>query len=194
MPNKTKNGKQVGNGLGGPLEDNAHDVLVACVIEGKPRKEVAEKYGVSPEGVRQFLLRHSEDVTTFQQEMLRSLLHIPITQKFHRLRHLDIMLNKTIETIEARAQQYLDSGLMVREPKWVGPAEGGELVWMEKYDAGLVREFRGLLHDAAHQLGQLPKPELIIQQNNTSIEYTSIQQDIKQALTRFEQVTKGAKQ
>lgn len=170
---------------GGPLEQNREVVLVSLVIEGTPRAKVAAQYKVSVEAVRQFLVRHADEVTAYHNELLKSVMHIPITQKFHRLRYLNWMLEKLMDTLDQRAQQWQDTGLVAREPRWVGGKEG-ELVWLERIDTGAIHEFRALLHDAAAQLGQLPKPDFNVTINETTIEYTQIQQNIAAAIGRLE--------
>lgn len=151
--------------------------IIAWTVDGKSSREVVDllkkqrRVQVTPQAVQGFIRRHRAQIDELTNEVAakvtEAVIDVTIADKTERLRILDDLTRRMYEVIDKR-------GIMASDPKWVTTyaqtQEDGEtvmeagtsqLVTVERFDSALVRELRGVLDDAAAEVGGRPKTPLI---------------------------------
>lgn len=138
------------------LEKPAIKAKVLCfVADGKSDREVAaavstKRTVVSRQAITAFRHRHTDDLATKQEEAIAEVEELWITDKAERIKRLAAMFDKCDEALT-------EYGVMITEERTFGNGDDAETVTTRRFNGGMVKEMRGLLSDAANELGQLPK-------------------------------------
>ena len=139
------------------------DRVRALVLEGRTDVQVAlaladEVPGLSYMAILYWRRRHREELEAARLEAAARTTEVAVTQKVERVRRLAGLYDGMQEIIDSR-------GLLASEPKWIGDGKTGREVEVQRFDGSLVKEMRGTLRDVAEELGQVPRPDVSVQQN-----------------------------
>jgi len=121
------------------------------------------KITVSPQAVQGFIKRHRAEIDAQGERLRQSVEDASISSKRARLADLQFLRDKTMAVIEER------DGLLAEEIKI---AANGDTVSVMRYDAGMVAQFRGVLADAAEEMGARTK--ITIDQSNKTFNYIEL--------------------
>lgn len=129
---------------------------MAWLLEGKKPAEIARelsttKRPVSYQAVYQFRDRHKAELEPAIEEIERQITDYAIANKVARVAELQHLYDVSRKEID-------EYGVTIVETRHEY-AKGEEVAVIETrdYRASLVREARGILHQAAEEMGQLPK-------------------------------------
>lgn len=146
----------------GKLEAKGSAVL-EMLLAGGTEREVAAAFGASPRGVVLFKKRHAVELQQVREAALEAIKQDWITDRAQRIAKLQGLY----EASEAEANQY---GLTVVERRYVTDSAGVETVTETRdYRGVMVKEMRGLLRDAATELGQIVRPDIHIGDKNVFV-------------------------
>ena len=128
---------------------NKAKLLSLLGVEGMTSREAATHMStgttsVTHQAVEQFAARHRNELEPVRQQTEQAVVQLWVTNKARRIEYMQGMLE---ELEQARQQE--------------GLASGGRV------NVGLIREMRGLLHDMAEQLGQIPRPAPAVNENTS---------------------------
>ncbi len=128
-------------------------------LSGIAPPDIAAQLGISRQAVHKHLNKRAEELSTKKQLLVDAVVDNWITDKKARLERLRLMADKTL----AEADEY---GIVVVDRVTETTKEGNtETVTVSEhrdYREALVRQLRGLLSDAADELGQKPKAGSVI--------------------------------
>ena len=132
----------------------------AWCVEGKSSREIVEllkaelRISVTPQAVQGYIRRHRAEIDALVGRVVEAVEEVTIKDKSERIRRLAGLYDRMDEIVTTR-------GLLAREPKVIGSGRDAYEVEVERFDAALVRELRGVLGDVADELGDRPKTPLI---------------------------------
>jgi hypothetical protein len=143
--------------------------IIELVMGGATDREIASSISTSQrqfsfQAIAAFRQRHAKQINAAKGRMLEAAVKYTIASKDARLADLQMLRDRTIALIESR------QGLEARDYKF-GPE--GERILILRYDAGMVTQLRGILRDAAEELGQIEKPAVT---NNVQVNQYLIRQ------------------
>ena len=121
------------------LEHHAPEV-VAILATGEQPAEVARIYSVERSSVTRFVERHTDAIEAMRAEVIEQAQQFLIADKMFRIGALDGLFQQMAE--EARAYGIVETG------------EDGRY-----FRDKLVNQMRGVLKDAAEELGQITPPD-----------------------------------
>lgn len=129
-------------------------------LSGIAPSDIAAELGISRQAVHKHLNKRAEELSTKKQLLVDAVVDNWITDKKARLERLRLLADKTLEEVD-------EYGItIVEEVMSVGKDGTSTTVKTRDYRASLVRELRGLLSDAADELGQKPRPPVIVNNDN----------------------------
>ena len=133
--------------------------MIAWLVDGKSTREVVAllaEQGVKTtfQGVAAFRKRHLPDIDALTSRVVAAVEDLTIRDKAERIRRLSGLYDGMQAIVDTR-------GLLATDVKFVGGPEYGREVEVERFDAALVKELRGVLSDVADELGDRPKTPLI---------------------------------
>mgnify|MGYP001575296611 CR=1 FL=1 len=135
--------------------------VIAWVLEGKSAAYIgalaAPGEPVSAQAVSQWRKRNADVIEEARARAEGLVLDVAIRDKVERVRRLAGLYDGMQDIVTTR-------GLMASEPKWIGSDKVGREVELQRFDAALVKEMRGTLRDVAEELGQVPRPDVSVQQ------------------------------
>ncbi len=114
--------------------------LVGMLAIGTPLAQIREEMGCNPRSLWLFKTKYRDEINEAMERRNRRLADYSIAQQVDRIAELQWWYDRTLE--EAKAH---------------GVAESDE-TGMRIYKATLVKEARGILRDAAEELGQIKQP------------------------------------
>lgn len=144
--------------------------VLAMMVDGMTDKEIADALSttrtpVTRQSVNRFRIRHADEIAPALQELQE--------------RTVDLALSMREDRVRERAWLY---GLAKREAEEHGVVvvERTEerddddeskvrIIETRDFRTGMVKEMRGLLHDIAEELDQLPRAGLTVQDNRVQI-------------------------
>lgn len=135
-------------------------MIIGWIIEGRTVTEIVpllkehRHLTVTHQALTAFKRRHAAEIDAAQRKVAEAVLNVTIRDKAERIHRLSGLYDKMTEIVETR-------GLLATDVKYVGSAEYGREVEVQRFDAALVRELRGVLSDVADELGDRPKTPLI---------------------------------
>lgn len=142
------------------LEKHA-DEVIAFLLNGWTWQRVAEKYSVSKNAVMKFQARHVDRLEALQAVVAKQVEDYAVAEKVNRIAELQWWYDQT----KAEAEK---DGLTIVEQVLTVSKDGAETTTITKdYRAAMVREARGILHQVAEELAQLPKASVNI---NTGVQ------------------------
>jgi len=126
------------------LDSNAPEV-VAIIAGGDRPSDIARLYGVAPSSITRFTERHAAAIAAMRTEVIKQVEDYAIAHKVNRVAALDKL--------------YTDIGAWIAENSLTETTygEGGTT---RRFRADAVNALRGVLKDAATELGQLPRPDV----------------------------------
>lgn len=135
------------------LARNAPEV-VAIFATGERPVDVARMYGVDKSTATRFEHEHREAIDAMRVEVIKQVEDYAIAHKVNRIAALD----KLYRLMDAEVDE---DGLAVTEIRHEY-RNGEQVAEVETRDfrGALVREIRGVLKDAADELGQIPRPDV----------------------------------
>jgi len=135
------------------LDSNAPEV-VAIIAGGDRPSDIARLYGVAPSSITRFTERHAAAIAAMRTEVIKQVEDYYIAHKVNRIAALD----KLYRLMDAEVDE---DGLAVTEVRHEY-RNGEQVAEVETRDfrGSLVREMRGVLKDAADELGQIPRPDV----------------------------------
>lgn len=148
------------------------DEVVALLLTGWTQEQVATKYKVNPSSVHRFIDRHADRLEDLRAEVAKQTTDYAIADKVNRIAELQHWYDLT-------RQEADEFGITVVERVFTMEGKGDDakevVTETRDYRASLVKEARGILHQVAEELAQLPKPSVNI--DNRSVNVFSIQID-----------------
>lgn len=134
------------------LERN-QDKVIRLVLDGLSDAQVAERMStrgvtVTRQAVTQFRRRHADKLTTVKAEVIKAVQDYAIADKVYRIGVLDKLASLMVAEVDAK-------GIMLTETTF--SKEGEKTYESRELHDKLVKEIRGVLKDAADELGQIPK-------------------------------------
>lgn len=131
--------------------------VIALVLDGKSNREIAAaistaKKPVSFQAIARFRKRHATEIEPAIEQAAVAVVERAITDKSVRLVKLDDMFQKCEEALN-------EYGVMITEESTYGSGEHTTLTITRRFNGAMIREMRGLLRDAAEELGQMPRPD-----------------------------------
>ncbi len=114
--------------------------IIGMIVTGMPNPEIRDVLGCTPNALWRFKQKHLDEIEAAHNRRQLRLTDYSIAQQVDRIAELQWWYDRTIE--EAKAH---------------GVAESDE-AGMRIYKATMVKEARGLLRDAAEELGQIKQP------------------------------------
>ena len=136
-------------------------------IRGSTIAGIAERFGVAYNSAHAFINRHAEELRLLRADLEKQVTDYAIAQQVERIAALDDRWQRQRSLIEIRSKDTrfkepgYETGLLVHQLK----AVGDEIVDTYQVDTGLLAEMRNTERAAAEQLGQLPRPDVHINQN-----------------------------
>ena len=152
-------------------------MIQSWMLDGETDTAVAAKlantkHAVSRQAVTSFRHRYADKLGRMNEEAEARALDPAITRKAERLAAKnERWLGLRSVIAERGADESMaavpggQTGLMVRQYKMLGGGEYAQVVEEYKVDTGLLEAANELERSAAAELGQLPRPEVNIQQN-----------------------------
>jgi hypothetical protein len=130
--------------------------VIELVLEGLTDRQVAQKIStprnsVSFQAISKFRARHADVLKPAAKAMVEAAVQHAIATKDARLADLQFLRDKTFEVIDQRG---------TLEARDVKIAANGQTVDVMRYDAGLVAQLRGVLADAAEEMGERSKIQI----------------------------------
>jgi hypothetical protein len=137
--------------------DGLSDAAAAAAIS--TRKET-----VTRQAITAWRSRHADLLQPVKQRTEEALVELAITNKAWRLQQLQKLVLLSLLEVD-------NYGITVVEETVSQDAKGKAVTTRTRdYRAGLVREVRGLLRDAAAELGELPRPAVVeVHDNSTTV-------------------------
>lgn len=132
--------------------------VVAWLTEGKPVAEIARELGVSYQAVYKWRDAHAAELAVVSAKLDRKV-------ERHAIAHVDNRIAELQHLFDLTRKEVDDYGITVVERRIEKDGEAETIIETRDYRKDLVHEARGLLNDAAEQLGQKPKPDVHVQQN-----------------------------
>jgi len=125
--------------------DNRKDEVIAALVSGDSYSVAADRFGVSKAAIAYFVVRHEVALRTMREKVAEAVEDYHIAHKVNRIAALDKL--------------YTDIGSWIKENSLTETTygEGGTT---KRFRADAVNALRGVLKDAATELGQLPKPDV----------------------------------
>jgi hypothetical protein len=136
------------------LQANRPEV-VAVLATGTQPADVARLYNVAVSTVTRFAEKYAEPIAAMRAEVIRQVEDYAIAHKVNRVAALD----KLYTDIDAWIEEH---SLTERTVRW--DEDGNEVGEVLRFRSDAVNALRGVLKDAATELGQLPRPD-----NNTTV-------------------------
>lgn len=134
----------------GKLECNANEVI-AMLLDGSTEREVAAHFGASRRGVELFKKKHTAEIADVKAAAVEKVKTDWIADRAARIAKLQGLY----ELAEAEVTEY---GITIVE-KRTESDDGKETVYeMRDFRGQMVKEMRGILRDAATELGQIVPP------------------------------------
>lgn len=160
--------------------------VIAMLMDGVTPAEVARQVSTSRHPVTRaavcaFRKRHAEELQPIIEQVEKQITDAAIADKVQRILDADADYKRLGDIIAARAtdKRYEEpgysSGLMTHTLRQIGTGRNAEVVDEYKVDTALVAERRALRREVAEALGQLPKPQVNI--DNRSLTVFSIKVD-----------------
>lgn len=109
-----------------------------------------QKINVTRQAVHGFLKRHGVEIQALGARVQEQVAVHAITSKEERIRRLDSLWDDMNEIRQSR-------GLMARDVKVYGTGRERTVEEIERFDAALVKEMRGVLGDVAEEMGDRTK-------------------------------------
>lgn len=122
----------------------------ATVSQVLARLAETYKLKVTRKAVYGFKRRHASELAGLQRRVVEAVAELTIADKQERIRRLAGLVDGMQAIVD-------DRGLLASEPKVIGAGRDAYEVTIERFDAALVAQYRGVLTDVAEELGQLPK-------------------------------------
>jgi hypothetical protein len=132
------------------LERNRAEV-VAILATGDQPADVARLYGVEVSTVTRFVDRYAEPIAALRVEVVKQIEDYAIASKVNRIAALDKLYGEIDVWLE-------EHSLSERTVRW--DEDGNEVGETIRFRADAINALRGVLKDAATELGQLPKPDV----------------------------------
>lgn len=138
--------------------------IVAWMLDGKGDAEVVallrktKRLAVSPQAVAKFRKRHESDLVRVVEAVREEIQDLAIAEKAERIRRLDWIWRLLGEIVEERQQRGQLGGKAV-ERRWIG-GEWGREIEIERTDAALIAQLRGVLDDVAAEQGERVKVKI----------------------------------
>jgi len=130
------------------------DEVIALLLTGSTAPEIAAKYKVQRESVWRFMKRHEDRLAALQQAVTKQVEDYAIAHQVNRVAELQFLYDLTRNEVD-------EFGVTIVERRIETQGKGDDaietVIETRDYRASLVKEARGLLHQAAEELGQLPK-------------------------------------
>lgn len=136
-----------------PLEDDAEGVI-SMLIERRTLADIARHYGTTANGVWLFKERHAAEIESARALVAKSVTDYAIADKAERIAGLQAIADQL--TTEIATNGAIDRNAVTGQRS-----------------TPVVRELRATYRDAAEQLGQLPRPEVNVQNNIVLIRQVS---------------------
>lgn len=138
--------------------------VMAWLVEGKGPAEIAslittKTQPVSRQAVQAFRDRHADELAPLVEAVEKQITDYAIASKVNRIAALDDMLAR----LQAEVAEY---GIAITEVEYNTDGDEERRIETRNFRAGLVREFRGLMRDAAEELGQMPKTAAVALNDN----------------------------
>jgi len=121
----------------------------AWILEGVKDAEIARRVGVHRSAIFRFRQRHEAEVTAAVAEVERQISDYAIANKVQRIADLDMLRSKAIAELD-------ENGYAWDEPTKYGT---------KRKVSGAVADLKSTLHQAAEELGELPRPDVNINNN-----------------------------
>lgn len=140
------------------LEKRRDEVIKALATQPRTLAEIASDFGVSESALYLFQERHAEEIEPMRESAREAALDFAIAQKVHRMRNKQMLWSLLGEVVEARkrGETGLHTGLVV---KTVRELKSGTLVEEYRIDDGLLAAVERLETSAAHEMGDIPRPD-----------------------------------
>lgn len=147
--------------------------VVAWLTEGKPVQEIASELGISYQAVYQWRQGHAAELAKVSAKLDRKAEQYAIAHVVNRVAALDSDHQRLGQVIVARAtdpryqkEPGYSTGLMAHSLKTIGSGDNSMVVDEYKVDVAVVAERRALIEAAADQLGQKPRPPVLVVNND----------------------------
>ncbi len=139
--------------------------VIAMLVEGRGNREIAAAVGVTHQALTGFRRRHRDEIEALAARVREAVADVTIADKALRIRKLTEHFGR-IEGLIAEGR------LIARDVKIVGVGDYQERIEIERFEAALEKAYRATLHDVAQELGELPKPEVNIDNRQQSVHFT----------------------
>lgn len=126
-----------------------HGEIVGMLAVHTPRVEICRELGVAPSNLWLFVKRHQAEIEEATERRNRRVADYIVANQVDRIAELQWWYDKT------RAE-VAEHGITVEEVITSGDKES--TITTREYRATLVKEARGILRDAAEELGQIKQP------------------------------------
>lgn len=126
--------------------------VLGLLVDGSSHGDIASQVGVTPQAIDRFAKKHVAEIEALRGKIAAAVEDVTIRDKAERIRRLAGLYDGMQAIIDSR-------GLMVAEVKFVGGPLVGREVEVERFDAALVREMRGVLSDVAEEVGDIAEPK-----------------------------------
>ena len=136
--------------------------IIEWMLEGQPNREIAKRMNVHHQAIAGFRKRHAAELETVETRVLAEVIDPAITNKAERINRLATLYDRMAEIVNTR-------GLMATETRFVGGADYGREIEVQRFDAALTKEMRAALRDVAEELGQIPKAGITVYNDNRTV-------------------------
>jgi hypothetical protein len=126
-------------------------------------EQIADEVKISRSTLKRWKVDERFDVAVQRaiERMDRDALRFAVARRDKRLQTINDLFNKGLAIIDARSQEYAEddkaiggeTGLIVKDRKGVGAGPAAEVIDVYGVDTSLISELRGLLDDAAREVG-----------------------------------------
>ncbi len=134
----------------------AHAQILEWYLAGENPPAIAKRLGCSRQAVNKYLKKHEAEFKPAVQALVDAVVSNWLSDKTQRLNRLATMFDELREVVN-------DHGYMVTEESIIEEGEGVSLKRTidrtNKFNGALPQQLRGILSDAAAELGQIPRPD-----------------------------------
>jgi predicted DNA-binding protein (UPF0251 family) len=139
------------------------EAAALVAVDELTNEEIAERVGVARRTLDRWKLLDHFDAAVQRaiERMDRDALRFAVARRDKRLQTINDLFNKGLSVIDARSQEYADdsdaiggvTGLIIKDRKGVGAGAAAEVIDVYGVDTALISELRGLMDDAAREVG-----------------------------------------
>jgi hypothetical protein len=144
------------------LNEKQQRAAALCAADELTDEEIAASVGVTRRQYARWKLEplFLDAVTEHTARVQAAMLKLDIAKRHKRVEYLDMLHQKSLAVIQARADAMTDdapgtnTGLMVKQVKQIGTGPNAVTIEEFQIDAALMKEIRAIQEQAAAELGQ----------------------------------------